>query len=163
MFAFLPVGGPTALVGVVFLSFIGWKLIPVREGQASPDDLFHIEDYLVEVRVPENSEFIDQPIAAIPAFHETDTAYVGLSRGEKKGYGHDFMRFYADKTCRKCRISILMTEISGRRRTRCRIDGSIIEKRMKSCPLYIETTGEYTAKSSKKKSNYRLDKEIASR
>ena len=83
MFDFLPVGGLTALVGVIFLSFIGWKFIPVREGQASPDDLFHIEDYLVEVRVPENSEFIGQPIDAVQAFHETDTIYVGLSRGGK--------------------------------------------------------------------------------
>ena len=81
MFAFLPVGGLTALVGVVFLSFIGWKFIPVREGQASPDDLFHIEDYLVEVRVPEDSDFIGKPIEAVPAFHETDTVYIGLSRG----------------------------------------------------------------------------------
>jgi di/tricarboxylate transporter len=85
MFAFLPVGGLTAVVGMVFLSFIGWKFIPVREGQASPDDLFHIEDYLVEVRVPENSDFIGQPIDAVPAFHETDTVYVGLSRGGTGG------------------------------------------------------------------------------
>jgi hypothetical protein len=56
-----PVGGLTALIGVAFLSFIGWKFIPVREGQASPDDLFHIEDYLVEVRVPEDSDFIGRP------------------------------------------------------------------------------------------------------
>jgi di/tricarboxylate transporter len=81
MFAFLPVGGLTALAGVVFLSFVGWKLIPVRKGQASPDDLFHIEDYLVEIRVPEDSDFIGQSIEAVPAFHETDTVYVGLSRG----------------------------------------------------------------------------------
>ena len=83
MFDFLPVGGLTSLIGVIFLSFIGWKFIPVREGQTSPDDLFHIEDYLVEVRVPENSEFIGQPIDAVQAFHETDTIYVGLSRGGK--------------------------------------------------------------------------------
>ena len=83
MFDFLPVGGLTALIGVIFLSFIGWKFIPVREGQASPDNLFHIEDYLVEVRVPEDSEFIGQPIDAVQAFHETDTIYVGLSRGGK--------------------------------------------------------------------------------
>jgi len=85
MFAFLPVGGLTALAGVVFLSFIGWKFIPVRKGQASPSDLFHIEDYLVEVRVPENSDFVGRPIGTVTAFHETDTVYVGLSRG---GTGH---------------------------------------------------------------------------
>ena len=81
MFDFLPVGGLTTLAGVVFLTFIGWKFIPVREGQASPDNLFHIEDYLVEVRIPEGSESIGQPVDAVPAFHETDTIAVGLSRG----------------------------------------------------------------------------------
>lgn len=80
MFAFLPAGGLTALVGVVLISVVGWKFIPVREGQASPDDLFHIEDYLVEVRVPEDSVFVGQPIDAVQAFHETDAIYVGLSR-----------------------------------------------------------------------------------
>ncbi|MDJ0721178.1 MAG: SLC13 family permease [Desulfobacterales bacterium] len=83
MFDFLPVGGLTTLAGVVFLTFIGWKFIPVRKGQASPDSLFHIEDYLVEVRIPEDSEYIDQPIDAVEAFHETDTVIVGLSRGGK--------------------------------------------------------------------------------
>ena len=80
MFAFLPVGGLTALTGVLFLTFIGWKFIPVRKGQASPDDLFHIEDYLVEIRVPEDSDAIGRPIEAVAAFHETDAVYVGLSR-----------------------------------------------------------------------------------
>ena len=81
MFDFLWAGGLTALAGILFLTIIGWKFIPVREGQASTGRLFHIEDYLVEIRIPPGSEYIGKAIDSVEAFHETDTIYVGLSKG----------------------------------------------------------------------------------
>jgi di/tricarboxylate transporter len=80
MFDFTWVGGLTALAGVVFLAAVGWKWIPVREGQASARRLFNIEDYLVEIRIPPGSPYAGQPIDAVGAFHETDAVYLGLSR-----------------------------------------------------------------------------------
>ncbi|HAP32020.1 MAG TPA: SLC13 family permease, partial [Firmicutes bacterium] len=42
MFDFLPVGGGVAIAGVIFIIFIGWRLVPRRKGQLSPEELFKI-------------------------------------------------------------------------------------------------------------------------
>ena len=56
MFDFSPVGVPVALVGVVFMAIIGWRLVPKeRQGTKSPDQLFQIEEYITEVKVKEGS------------------------------------------------------------------------------------------------------------
>lgn len=56
MFDFTPVGLGVAAAGGLFIALVGWRLIPVRKGQADADDLFRVEDYLTEVRVPEGSK-----------------------------------------------------------------------------------------------------------
>ena len=61
MFDFAWVGLPIALVGVLFVSVIGWRLLPKeRRGKKSPDQLFEIEDYFTEIRVLEGSPLIGQ-------------------------------------------------------------------------------------------------------
>ncbi|MDX9709210.1 MAG: SLC13 family permease [Trichloromonas sp.] len=61
MFDFLPVGSATALAGLVFIALAGWRLTPkrIREGSKK---LFRISDYLTEVRVPESSRLVGQPL-----------------------------------------------------------------------------------------------------
>jgi di/tricarboxylate transporter len=52
MFDFTPVGATVAVLGVLFVSFVGWRLLPrsAAEGAASAA-LFDIQDYLTEARV----------------------------------------------------------------------------------------------------------------
>ena len=59
MFDFAPVGLPVALVGVLFVAFIGWGLIPRarREGGSAPR-IIEIDDYLTELRVPSGSSLL---------------------------------------------------------------------------------------------------------
>ncbi|MDD9991829.1 MAG: SLC13 family permease [Rhodospirillales bacterium] len=59
MFDFAPVGLPVAIVGVLFVAFIGWRLIPRarREGGPAPR-IIEIDDYLTELRVPPDSSLI---------------------------------------------------------------------------------------------------------
>ncbi|SMF60864.1 Di- and tricarboxylate transporter [Tistlia consotensis] len=56
MFDFTPVGGAVALVGVLFIALLGWRLVPARQdGAAAEAGLFDIESYLAEVLVPKDS------------------------------------------------------------------------------------------------------------
>lgn len=59
MFDYAWVGLPIALVGILFVSVIGWRLLPrERRGKKSPDQLFEIDDYFTEVRIQEESPLI---------------------------------------------------------------------------------------------------------
>ncbi|MGY6629900.1 MAG: SLC13 family permease [Wenzhouxiangella sp.] len=59
MFDYAWVGLPIALVGVLFVSVIGWRLLPKeRRGKKSPDQLFEIDDYFTEVRITEDSSLV---------------------------------------------------------------------------------------------------------
>lgn len=141
MFDFVWAGGLTAVVGVLFLTFIGWKFIPVREGQASPSRLFHIEDYLVEVRIPADSPYVGKPIDAVPAFHESDTVYVGLSRGgsdeiflpagHERLRGGDILLIEADKETLEAFLEKTGFELAGSedfsRQVTAQVEGSPLD------------------------------------
>ena len=71
MFDFSPVGGAVALAGVIFILLIGWRLIPKRTGGKSDEDLFEIKDYITELKIPEESEYIGRTI------HELEEAVKG--------------------------------------------------------------------------------------
>ena len=44
------------MVGIAFVAFLGWRLIPTREGgRATAADLIEIEDYVTEARVVRDS------------------------------------------------------------------------------------------------------------
>lgn len=86
MFDFAPVGALTAIVGTLFVVFIGWRLIPAERRKRKPrEDLFDIEDYVAEARVPKAAKAIDltvQEVDALAAGEEADI--VGLIRkGER--------------------------------------------------------------------------------
>ncbi|MCH4810373.1 SLC13 family permease [Vreelandella neptunia] len=56
MFSFAPVGIAVALAGLAFIVLIGWRLTPKRSGQASTDEMFDTANYLVELKVSEESK-----------------------------------------------------------------------------------------------------------
>ncbi|MFP6900182.1 MAG: SLC13 family permease, partial [Opitutales bacterium] len=63
LFDFSPVGVPVALGGVAFVALIGWRLIP-RSSRKKPgrDTLFQIEEYVTEIRVPEDCKEIGKTV-----------------------------------------------------------------------------------------------------
>lgn len=64
MFDFSPVGGVVALMSLVFLATLGWRLLPKRQGHGDARrDLFHIDDYVFEVKVPEDSPLVGKTMA----------------------------------------------------------------------------------------------------
>ena len=86
MFDFAPVGGLTAIIGLTFVAFIGWRLIPQRE-----DALKAVEDlgaYIAELTLPEDSKQIGQRLSQLdPEAEKADVAIIGLIRDGKRRYG----------------------------------------------------------------------------
>ena len=67
MFDYAPVGAMLAVVGVAYLSLVGWRLIPIR-GEGADDVAFQIEGYLTEVVVGLESSAIGMRIHEIEGF-----------------------------------------------------------------------------------------------
>ncbi len=68
MFDFTPVGLPIAIVGGLFITFIGWRLIPKERLEHNPGGkLFEVGGYLTEAKVPETSPLVGTMLG------ETDT------------------------------------------------------------------------------------------
>jgi di/tricarboxylate transporter len=84
MFDFSPVGVGVAICGLFFITLVGWRLIPSRQGQPSREELFQIKDYLSEVRVPEESKLIGKALGELESIAESNVSIVGLVRGESK-------------------------------------------------------------------------------
>ncbi len=84
MFDFSPVGGVVAVVGIIFMALVGWHLIPLaRRSQNAPQGLFHIHEYLTEVKVPEESKAIGKSLSELESTTEdSDSLIIGLIRGE---------------------------------------------------------------------------------
>lgn len=84
MFDFLPVGGAVALAGLLFIVFLGWRLIPLRASKGKNQELFEINNYITEVRIPEGSKLSNKAIREIRDFTATETVIVGIIRGSER-------------------------------------------------------------------------------
>jgi di/tricarboxylate transporter len=85
MFDFTPVGIGVAVAGVIFISLMGWRFTPRREGQRAPEELFQIDDYISEVSVPEDSKIAGRTIYEMIAAmgKERDVTVVAIVRGDR--------------------------------------------------------------------------------
>ena len=84
MFDFSYAGVLTAVVGIVFISLIGWRLLPKRKKQVDAEDLFEIEDYITELKVTDDSTAISKSIAEFEHQLSDDYSIVGIIRNARK-------------------------------------------------------------------------------
>ncbi len=84
MFDFAPVGAGIALAGVLFIIFVGWRLIPKRRGQLSREELFEIDDYITRVEVPKKSSLTGKRMRDLEDATDGDVIVVGHIRGDQK-------------------------------------------------------------------------------
>ena len=84
MFDFTLVGGGVAVVGVLFIVLLGWRLIPLRASKGKDQDLFEIDNYITEVRIPAESKLTGKAIREIGDFSKTETVIVGIVRGSER-------------------------------------------------------------------------------
>ncbi len=86
MFDFAPVGAVVAIVGVLYIALVGWRLIPVeRRNRNTVDELRDFGDYIAEARVPAESRILGQAIRDLdPVAEDSDVQILGLVRRGKR-------------------------------------------------------------------------------
>lgn len=80
MFDFAPVGIVLTIVGILFISLLGWRLLPKREVQKSDKDLFDIDNYITEVEVLESSRIIGKSLLQVIKMSGSELQILGLIR-----------------------------------------------------------------------------------
>lgn len=84
MFDFTPVGAATAVTGLLFIAFVGWRLIPrARRVFTSQEEVFRIEDYVAEAKIAEGSDSIGKNLGDMDDLaREQDVVIIGIIRGD---------------------------------------------------------------------------------
>lgn len=82
MFDFAPVGIAVAVVGIAYVTLIGWRLLPKSSREVdSTKELFDLSDYIAEIKVAEGSGAIGERVADLDeAVEESDVEILGLIR-----------------------------------------------------------------------------------
>nr|WP_093120789.1 SLC13 family permease [Salinihabitans flavidus] len=81
MFDFAPVGVAVALVGVVFIAVVGWRLVPVRKSISGKE--FRTGTYMTEVRIPQDSKAEGLTLRGFEReIEDSEAQIVGMVRNE---------------------------------------------------------------------------------
>mgnify|MGYP003300179700 FL=1 len=83
-FDFSLAGLPVSILGILFISLIGWKFIKLRSNNSENNPLIELDDYLVEMVITENSNLIDRRAKDFRDELDTDTALMGQINEEGK-------------------------------------------------------------------------------
>lgn len=83
MFEFTPIGIIVLLTGVLYMTLLGRRLLPVRRGEQSLMDRFKIRDYLTEVEVRPKSPLAGRHLYEIELGKEADFTILGIIREER--------------------------------------------------------------------------------
>ena len=78
MFDFTLVGLAITVAGVSFLALVGWRFIPSRRAPLTLGDTLDVENYMTEVRVPENSRFVGMLLRDIEESANEEVTIAGL-------------------------------------------------------------------------------------
>ncbi len=85
MFDFAPVGLAVAVSGIAFVSLIGWRFLPKREGALEQEAEFAKGRYIAELRVGEKAETDEKTIEDLyPIADELDLHILGMVRRGKR-------------------------------------------------------------------------------
>ena len=76
-FDFSYIGIPVCFFGILFIVFLGTKLITKRKEKESHSPLIELEDYLVEMTIEENSSLIDKRVNEFRSELDVDTSLMG--------------------------------------------------------------------------------------
>lgn len=93
MFDYTPVGLAVAAVGLVYLILLGWRLVPRdRASPAAETSLLGRDDFLVELRLPEGSDFVSRHLSEIRDLLPKEAMALGIVRD-----GHALPRYRAGR------------------------------------------------------------------
>ena len=104
-FDFAFAGFPISFLGILFIAFIGWRFVQIRESQAEERPLVDIQDYLMEMTVNENSNLVGSRIHELTRKLGSDNVLMGVVSDKGKiRKPHNFETFEA--------LQILVLKIS---------------------------------------------------
>ena len=84
MFDFSPIGSVIAVVGLIFITLIGWRLIPKKRfDENQSEKLFEVSSYLTEVKVMADSPLIGVAVHDIEDLKSKEIGIVGVARGHR--------------------------------------------------------------------------------
>lgn len=93
MFDFSAVGLFVAIIGLAFITLIGWRLIPSdRSSKDGSKALFEISHYLTEIEIKEGSALVDELLLETEAFTSEQIDIVGIA--QKNGFARPLPREY---------------------------------------------------------------------
>ena len=86
MFDFTPVGLAITLVGIIYLTFFGWRFLPKRKlEQGASDSLVTASEYMTELRIPAENKFIDRSLYRILKLCEGEEIQIlAIIRGNRR-------------------------------------------------------------------------------
>ena len=94
-FDFAFAGVPVSIIGIIFIMLIGWRLIPIRRINSVRNPLINLDDYLVEMKVDENSPLIDKRAYDLRSLLDDDTSLIGqIDEDDKKSEIHGNQKIY---------------------------------------------------------------------
>lgn len=87
MFSFSLVGVPVAIIGIIFISLVGWRLMPGRRKAArKPEEMFQIQDYIAEIKIPAGSQLIGKTVKELEKKLHSDFVLIGIIRNKRKRF-----------------------------------------------------------------------------
>lgn len=105
MFDFSPVGLFLTVGGLVFISFLGWRLLPKRFSAKDGAALFDIDDYITEAEVLSDSKVKGKTIGELAKASDADVQILGMVRNKVRIHAPN-----ADEVLKTKDILILETE-----------------------------------------------------
>ncbi len=80
MFDFAPVGLAVCIGGVIYVSLIGWRLLPTRITPKLTSAMTRVESYTFETSLPEGSPLVGKRISALEAECENEVTVMAIVR-----------------------------------------------------------------------------------
>ncbi|MCC5935907.1 MAG: SLC13 family permease [Lunatimonas sp.] len=84
MFDFSPVGVAVTVAGLVFISLIGWRILPKRQAARKEGYSFEIDNYITEVLISEGSSLIGEKVRDIDLQEDREIKVLGLVRHRQR-------------------------------------------------------------------------------
>lgn len=86
MFDFAPVGIILTIIGILYIGFFGWRLLPKRTSSKNKEDLFDIDKYVTEVQITPESKLLGLNIEKLENETNAHFQLIGLVRNEDRIY-----------------------------------------------------------------------------
>lgn len=81
VFTLAPVGLVLLVIGVIYLTYLGGRLLPDRAAEVSLAEQFALHDYLAEILIPDNSKLANTRIMDSAIVRELDMDIIEVRRG----------------------------------------------------------------------------------